>query len=195
MEERGGREGREGRPMAGGPPMTIQRGPGGFGPGPMIGQRPGGFGPGPVMTGAPVGPQAARGPAAPQEGIQQIHQMMAALGAIEGLCFNREMAAMAAIAGIKDDLKGRPIAAIRVLEASLRQVRTQGLRTAIHMTLKDLYKAQGSDEKVVEHLRAILLENDAALRAGKGGPRHEMKGGKKHKGGDDDEDEDEEDDD
>ena len=161
----------------------------------MIGQRPGGFGPGPVMTGAPVGPQAVRGPAAPQEGIQQLQQMMGALHAIEGLCFNHEMAAMAAIAGIKDDLKGRPIAAIRVLEASLRQVRTPGLRTAIHMTLKDLYKAQGSDEKVVEHLRAILLENDAAIRAGKGDPRREMKGGKKHKGGDDDEDENEEDDD
>ena len=215
MEEHGGREGREGRPMPGGPPMVIQRGPGGFGTGPGgFGPGPGGFGPGHgefgpgagvnPRPGAPLGarppvanpPHGAPGtplalgtpgmsprPAAPQEGTQQLHQMMAALGTVEALCFNREMAAMAAIAGIKDDLKGRPIAAIRVLEASLRQVRTPGLRTAIHMTLKDLHKAQGNDEMVISHLRAILLENDAAIRAA----------GKKDK--DDGDDEDEEDDD
>ncbi len=44
-------------------------------------------------------------------------------------------------------------------------VKTQGLRNAIRLTLKDIYKRQGENEKVIEHIKALIAENDKALQA------------------------------
>lgn len=64
---------------------------------------------------------------------------------------------------------------IAMLEGLLKDVKTQGLRNALHLALKDLYKAEGDDAKMVEHLKAMVLENDQALQESPGDkkPREE----------------------
>ena len=69
-----------------------------------------------------------------------------------------------------DDTRNRsrkPKEVIEDLEAVLTKTKTLGLRNAIRMTLKDLYKGLGEDEKVLEHLRAMLAECDQALQKDK----------------------------
>lgn len=149
------------------------------------------------MPGAPMGPGApmivtnppqrppAGGAPEPVPPMQQIQQMMAMVGAMQRVCFDPATAGMVAIGGLKDDVRREPRAVARELENALLKVRSLGLRTALHLTLKDIYKAAGNEEMVLEHLRAMLAENDKALQAKKQA-KHDK---------DDDEDEDEDDDD
>lgn len=95
------------------------------------------------------------------------------------LCFDRRRMAMIAIGGLKDEVKREGEAVASDLEVQLKKIKTQGLRNAIHLTLKDMYKARGKNDMVLRHLRALLSENDAAIQ------REE----------DDDDDDDEDDDD
>ena len=71
---------------------------------------------------------------------------------------------MIAIGDLKDAVRRKPKEIIEDLETRLKKTKTLGLRNAIRLTLKDLYKAQGADEKVLDHLRTMLAENDAALQ-------------------------------
>jgi hypothetical protein len=155
--------------------------------------RPGPTAWGQPMPGAPLaGPPVRPNPA--EAGTQQIQQMIEMLHVFKEISFNSESAAMMAIGGIKDENPRRPDLAIKTLEGALRKTKTVGLRTAIHLTLKDLYKAQGNEEMVLEHLRDMILENDEALQEHKSamlkkdGPSHKQKAGKKDKDDDDDDD-------
>jgi hypothetical protein len=48
----------------------------------------------------------------------------------------------------------------------LDETRAQGLRNALHMTLRDLYSQGGNQQKVMEHLMQMLHENDVAYVGG-----------------------------
>jgi len=84
---------------------------------------------------------------------------------LSDMCFEPENAAIIAIGGIKDEVRRRPREIIADLEGLLKKTKTLGLRNAIRFTLKDLYKHQAEDKKVLEHMRQMLLENDAAIQA------------------------------
>jgi hypothetical protein len=165
------------------------------------GPRPPGMNPWhPPMPGGPqAGQPVASNPVV--AGMQQLQQMMAMLHTFKEVAFNSETAAMIAIGGIKDENPRKPDLAIKTLEGTLKKVRTLGLRTAIHMNLKDLYKAQGNEEMVMEHLRDMLLENDEALQEHKGpmfkrggneagADTNKMKSGRKDRKDKDDDDDD-----
>ena len=69
-----------------------------------------------------------------------------------------------AVAGLRDEVPRDPVKLADDLERQLTRTNTLGLRNAIRLTLKDLYKSLGKDEKVLDHLRQMLEENDAALQ-------------------------------
>jgi len=109
-------------------------------------------------------------------GTQQMGMMIEMLERLKHTCFDPTSAGMMAIGALKDDVRRKPAAVIKDLEDTLGMTKTLGLRNAIRLSLKDMYKAQGEDEKVLQHLRAMLAENDAAIQA--------------HQNDDDDEDDD-----
>ena len=101
---------------------------------------------------------------------EDIGRMTSNLGLIERmkrLCFDPAAAGLVAAGGLRDDVRRKYAETTKDLEAQLAKTKTLGLRNALRLTLRDIYKKQEDDEKVLEHLRAMLAENDAALQAKK----------------------------
>jgi len=98
------------------------------------------------------------------EQTEQMERMVELIELWREVCFDEGTAAMIAIGDLKDAVRRKPKEIIEDMEAQLKKTETLGLRNAIRLTLKDLYKAQGADGKVLDHLRMILAENDAALQ-------------------------------
>lgn len=159
-------------------PMGTLHGPGapmggpGMGPG-MIGPMGGPGMPGaesPGMAGGmhhgpgmmPGHPGMAPGMA---PGVERASEFLDLIVKFRDVAFDPQTAGMIAIGGMKDDVRRKPDETIKDLEAQLVKTKSLGLRNAIRLTLKDLYKAQGEDDKVLEHLRAMLAENDAAIQS------------------------------
>jgi len=79
--------------------------------------------------------------------------------------FDPAMAGLVALGALRTDVpRQKPEDVVKDLEDLLRQVKSLGLRNSIRMMLKDLYRHLGNDAKVVEHLKAVVLENDAAIQ-------------------------------
>ena len=98
---------------------------------------------------------------------ERAERMKLRLGLVKRLqkaAFDPGSAAMIAIGGLKDDVRRKQEDIAEDLETTLAKTKTLGLRNAIRMTLKDIYKKQGQDEKVLQHLRTMLAENDAAIQ-------------------------------
>ena len=103
-------------------------------------------------------------------GPVDVGRMTSNLGLIERmkrLCFDPAAAGLVAAGGLRDDVRRKSGDTAKDLEAQLAKTKTLGLRNAIRLTLREIYKKQDDDEKVLEHLRAMLAENDAALQAKK----------------------------
>ena len=103
-------------------------------------------------------------PSAPGEAAERVEMMLGMVRQIERVCFEPTTAGLIAAGGLKDEVPRRPAEIIDDLEEQLARTKTLGLRNAIRLSLKDLYKAEGKREMVLKHLRAMLAENDAALR-------------------------------
>ena len=103
-------------------------------------------------------------PSAPGEAAERVEMMLGMVRQIERVCFEPTTAGLIAAGGLKDDVPRRPAEIIDDLEEQLARTKTLGLRNAIRLSLKDLYKVEGKREMVLKHLRAMLAENDAALR-------------------------------
>lgn len=86
--------------------------------------------------------------------------MMHMLGAMKTICFDPDLAAVLAISAIKEELKDKPADAVKTLETLLGKTRSPGIRNAIRLTLKDLYKAQKDDQKLLDMLQDMVIEND-----------------------------------
>lgn len=100
----------------------------------------------------------------PADMLEHVEPMFELLERMSEACFHEVTAAMIAIGGLKDEVRRKPAQITKDLETQLNRTKTLGLRNAIRMTLKDIYKAQGNDEKVLSHLHAMLAENDKALQ-------------------------------
>ena len=142
--------------------------PGGMPPGPVPGMPggPGGMMP-PGSPGAMPG-MVPGGPAQRPEMMQRMERMGAAMGVVDRMgeiCFNPRLAGMLAVGMLKDEVRRKPADVIKEFEEQLGKTKSLGLRNAIRMSLKDLYKAQGEDEKVLDQARAMLAENDQAIGA------------------------------
>jgi len=112
-----------------------------------------------------MGPMMPGGPAQRPE-MQKMEQMGAAMGVVARMgeiCFNPRLAGLLAVGMLKDEVRRKPADVIKEFEEQLGKTKSLGLRNAIRMSLKDLYKAQGEDEKVLDQARAMLAENDQAI--------------------------------
>ena len=96
---------------------------------------------------------------------EQMERMINMIRGMQRICFDPATSGMIAVGGLKDEVRRKPEDVIKDLEGLLMTTKTQGLRNALHMTLKDLYKGQANDDKVLEHLHAMVAENDAVLQA------------------------------
>lgn len=85
--------------------------------------------------------------------IQDIRQIMS----------DPESAGLMALGGLKDDVKRTPQEQTKEFETLLPKLKSLTLRNGTRMVLKDLYKAQGQDDKALETLRAMAIENDKAI--------------------------------
>ena len=119
--------------------------------------------PGPV-PGIPRG----RGGQFRPEQVERMERMIGLIKRMQHICFDPATAGMIAIGGLKDEVRRKQEAVVADLEGQLAKTKTLGLRNAIRMMLKDLYKARGDDEKVLGHLRKMIEENDAALSKERG---------------------------
>ncbi|MCK4624911.1 MAG: hypothetical protein KAV00_06350 [Phycisphaerae bacterium] len=99
--------------------------------------------------------------------IKKISEFTGAMGHLTRMCFDSETIGVMAVGALKDDIRRKDEAIIKDLEEQLAKVKTQGLRNAIRLTLKDIYKRQGENEKVIAHIKALIAENDKALRTEK----------------------------
>ena len=79
------------------------------------------------------------------------------------MCFDESTVALIAIGALRDEVGRKPQEVIKDFEARLDKTKTLGLRNAMRMTLKDLYGATDNKDKMIEHLNALILENDKAL--------------------------------
>ena len=94
----------------------------------------------------------------------RLERMVDQVDRMADLCFDKSRIAMIAIGGLKDEVKRDGDAIAADLEVQLKKVETQGLRNAIHLMLKDMYKARGKNDLVLRHLRELVRENDAAIQ-------------------------------
>jgi len=125
-------------------------------------RRPGGFSP--IPRGARgVGTASGRGGQFRPEQIERMELMIGLIKRMQHICFDPATAGMIAIGGLKDEVRRKQEQVVADLEKQLAKTKTLGLRNAIRLTLKDLYKARGDDERVLDHLRKMIEENDAAL--------------------------------
>ena len=99
----------------------------------------------------------------PQEKAKQTEMKLDLIERMQKICLDPAAVALIASAGLKDDVSRSRTDIIADLEDLLAKTKTLGLRNAIRLTLRDLYKSTGNNEKVLEHLRAMLTENDAAI--------------------------------
>jgi hypothetical protein len=77
-------------------------------------------------------------------------------------CFDPEIMGVAAVGGLRTETPIEPQDMIREYEEILSRITRQGIRNAIHLTLKDLYIETGNIPKAREHLKMIIEENDKA---------------------------------
>jgi hypothetical protein len=86
------------------------------------------------------------------------------------LCFDPQAAGVVAISAIKDDIHRKPSEMISEYESLLAKTKTLGLRNAIRMGLKDLYRDEKDSEKALQVIRDMVAENDAAIQSGVAAP-------------------------
>lgn len=151
---------------AGQPPVRLPR-RGGLGPGPGgpgAGARGEGRPAGPGMPFVPRGPRRPMHPPMEDSDVTRMRIRIELIERMRETSFDPAAASIMALGAIQKDVRReKPEDLIKDLEDILAQTRTLGLRNAIRMTLKDLYRAVENDEKVLEHLKAMLLENDAEM--------------------------------
>lgn len=116
----------------------------------------------------PPGPFRGRRMGHAPASIQDFERMVATIEVIERMkktCFEPDVAALVALGGLRSDVRREPQEVIDDLEKQLTKLKTLGLRNGVRLMLKDLYKMTGKDDKILEHLRAMAAENDAAIQA------------------------------
>ena len=97
-------------------------------------------------------------------------EVAAFAGVVEHLtkfCFDSKAVGVMAVGAIRDDFRRKRSDTIKDLSALLGTVKTQGIRNAIRLALRDLYKAAEDEENALAQLKALVAENDQAIQAEK----------------------------
>ena len=93
----------------------------------------------------------------------KLHRTLSMLKAIGDTAFDPESAALIGIGAINDECALTPQEAAAELELVLQSTQSLGLRNAIRITLKDIYLKAGDKKKALEHMRAMIAENDKCM--------------------------------
>ena len=106
-----------------------------------------------------------RGPIPPERREEMMHfqRMMGMLEQMARVSFDPEAAALMAIGGLRDDVHRKPEEVIEDLHNVLKRTRTLGLRNAIRLSLRDLYRHTDQHDKLLSTLREMIAENDEYL--------------------------------
>ena len=145
-------------------------------PPPGAGMAPGGPGGPGAGPGGPFGAPGAMGPGrGPMPGgggmgmrLEPVEQFAGILRQLSNLSFDSRAMGVMAVGAMKDETQRKSADVIKDLEEQLAKTKTLGIRNAIRLSLKDMYKKDKDDAKVVEQLKALIDENDKALQAQKG---------------------------
>ena len=101
----------------------------------------------------------------PVEHAEEMEMHMDLIERMQSIAFEPGAAGIIAIGALRDDLPREEAEVAEHLERLLSKTKSTGLRNAIRITLKDMYREMGRKEKVIAHLEAMLAENDQALLA------------------------------
>ena len=115
--------------------------------------------------GKPHRPPEPMRPPFGREHVEQFGRLMQMVERMRNTCFSPEVAAMIAASGLKDDVPRKGEEVVEDLENTLKKTKSLGLRNAIRMMLRDIYRDLGKNDKVLQHLHEMLAENDEALHA------------------------------
>jgi hypothetical protein len=99
-----------------------------------------------------------------ERGIHELGLHMRMLESMSKMAFDPIHCAMIAIGAIKDDLDMEPKEAAEHLEKILEETKTLGLRSAIRMSLKELYEETDDREAMLRILKAQIRESDKAIQ-------------------------------
>ena len=129
-------------------------------------ERPGPGRSGPGRSGPRRGPwQWHSRPPMPENEMARLGRHIELIQRMQHTSFDPAVAGLVALGALRTDVpREKPEDIIKDLEDVLAQTKTLGLRNSIRMMLKDLYRDQDKHAKVLEHLKAVIAENDAALQ-------------------------------
>ena len=120
-----------------------------------------------------------RPPVTPRARAQQTEVKIRMVESMKQTCLDNAAMALIAVAGLRDEVPRSADEVIQELEGLIDKVNSVGIRNALRLALKDLYKLKGDHEKVLHHLRQMLIENDGVLaRQRKDGVPRLLFGGK-----------------
>jgi len=118
-------------------------------------------------------------PPMPENEMARLGRHIELIGRMRHTSFDPAVAGLVALGALRTDVRReKPEDVINDLEDVLAQTKTLGLRNSIRMMLKDLYRDQDNHAKVLEHLKAVIAENDAALQKDESLQRAAAKAGK-----------------
>lgn len=95
----------------------------------------------------------------PRARAQRTDVKIRMVGSMKQTCLDPAAMALIAVAGLRDEVPRGVDEVIQEFEALLVKIKSLGIRNAIRLGLKDLYKLKGENEKVLHHLRQMLIEN------------------------------------
>ena len=95
----------------------------------------------------------------PRARAQQTDVKIQMVGSMKQTCMDPGAMALIAVAGLRDEVPRGVDEVIKEFEDLLVKIKSLGIRNAIRLGLKDLYKLKGENEKVLHHLRQMLIEN------------------------------------
>ena len=133
----------------------------------------------PGRSPGPRGPGRGKGtmgflrtPVNPEQYAERMGRLLGLVQHMNQTAFDPQVAGLVALGGLRTDVQRELDEIVKDFEGLLATTKTLGLRNSIRLTLRDLYKETGRNEKVLENLRAMLAENDAAIaEIEKAGPR------------------------
>ena len=99
-----------------------------------------------------------------QDRMERMTGYIGLVGQMKRVCFDPSVAGMMAVGNIKDGVKRKPDKVIADLEALLTKTKSLGIRNAIRLSLQDLYREQGLNDKLLQNCRDMVAENDAAIQ-------------------------------
>jgi hypothetical protein len=101
----------------------------------------------------------------PEQYAEQMGRMVGLIEHMNRASFNPEAAGLMAIGGLRTDVDRDISEIIADLEEVLAETKSLGLRNSLRLSLRDLYKETGQNDKVLATLREMVAENDKAIEA------------------------------